>query len=34
MAGGEEAGPRTLLPDEGVLGAWAHFQKDPQSFFV
>jgi type I restriction enzyme M protein len=30
----EEAGPRTLLPDEGVLGAWAHFQKDPQSFFV
>jgi type I restriction enzyme M protein len=30
----EEAGPRTLLPDEGVLGAWARFQKDSQSFFV
>jgi len=30
----EEAGPRTVLPHEGVLGAWARFQKDPQSFFV
>lgn len=30
----EEAGPRTVLPDEGVLGAWSRFQKDPQSFFV
>lgn len=30
----EEAGPRTLLPDEGVLGAWAQFRKNPQSFFV
>ncbi len=30
----EEAGPRTVLPHEGVLGAWSRFQKDPQSFFV
>lgn len=30
----EEAGPRALLPDEGVLGAWARFRRDPQSFFV
>lgn len=30
----EEAGPRAVLPDEGVLGAWSRFQKDPQSFFV
>jgi type I restriction enzyme M protein len=30
----EEAGPRTLLPDEGVLGAWARFRKDPKSYFV
>lgn len=30
----EEAGPRAVLPHEGVLGAWSRFQKDPQSFFV
>ena len=30
----EEAGPRTLLPDEGVLGAWTRFRKNPQSFFA
>jgi type I restriction enzyme M protein len=30
----EEAGPRAILPHEGVLGAWSRFQKDPQSFFV
>jgi type I restriction enzyme M protein len=30
----EEAGPRAVLPFEGVLGAWSRFQKDPQSFFV
>jgi type I restriction enzyme M protein len=30
----EEAGPRAVLPHEGVLGAWSRFQKDPQSFFA
>jgi type I restriction enzyme M protein len=30
----DEAGPRTLLPDEGVLGAWARFKSDPAPFFV
>jgi type I restriction enzyme M protein len=30
----EEAGPRTILPHDGVLGAWLRFRKDPQSFFV
>lgn len=30
----DEAGPRALLPDEGVLGAWARFERNPQSFFV
>ncbi len=30
----EEAGPRAVLPHEGVLGAWSRFKKDPQSFFV
>lgn len=30
----EEAGPRAVLPHEGVLGAWSRFQKDPKSFFA
>jgi type I restriction enzyme M protein len=30
----EEAGPRTVLPNEGVLGAWAQFQRNAASFFV
>lgn len=30
----EEAGPRSVLPHEGVLGAWARFQRNPTSFFV
>lgn len=30
----EEAGPRKVLPHDGVLGAWARFQRDPTSFFV
>ncbi len=30
----EEAGPRSVLHHEGVLGAWARFQRDPKSFFV
>lgn len=30
----EEAGPRSVLPHEGVLGAWERFQRDPTSFFV
>jgi len=30
----EEAGPRAVLPHEGVLGSWSRFQKDPRSFFV
>ena len=30
----DEAGPRRVLPHEGVLGAWARFQRDPSSFFV
>lgn len=30
----EEAGPRSVLPHEGVLGAWSRFQRNPTSFFV
>lgn len=30
----DEAGPRELLPDEGVLGAWVRFGKDPKPFFA